>query len=120
MSLSLFLLLSGVDCDFCLWLFLDVSVYLFFICVYDYFDTFFEGLKSILSTNIKDTHLMLYVQSAAFRNLYDLSRYMLIQKEINTIFMRSLQPFSMLLQKLIDLFHRSCHDREDILNFVQA
>ena len=29
MSLFLFLLVSGVGCDFCLWLFLDFSVYLF-------------------------------------------------------------------------------------------
>ena len=29
MSEILFLLVSGVGCDFCLWLFLDVSVYLF-------------------------------------------------------------------------------------------
>ena len=29
MSLFLFLLMSGVGCDFCLWLFLDFSVYLF-------------------------------------------------------------------------------------------
>ena len=28
-SLFLFLLMSGVDCGFCLWLFLDFSVYLF-------------------------------------------------------------------------------------------
>ena len=31
MSLFLFLLVSGIGCDFCLWLFLDLSVYLFFV-----------------------------------------------------------------------------------------
>ena len=29
MSLFLFLLVSGVGCDFCLWLFLNFSIYLF-------------------------------------------------------------------------------------------
>ena len=33
MSLFFFLLVSGVDRDFCLWLFLDFSVYLFFVII---------------------------------------------------------------------------------------
>ena len=63
-SLFLFLLVSGVGCGFCLWLFLDFSVYLFSVkafatCITDYSDR--QRIRSCCKSTVLYGLVLLYI-----------------------------------------------------------
>ena len=103
MPLFLFLLVSGVGCEFCLWLFLDFSVYLFhsdFSHLYS--DTFIsvtqkDGIRE--GRSIKEIALMLMIMNIilkSYQSLQTVKDYicLLIQEAYIEHVLAALQHFA--------------------------